>query len=913
MKRTSILFGTLSAALVVVFVLLDSGRVSPGPISRVHAKSADIDDDDCEKCHGDNGTTMQQACAECHKDTQADIEKKTGLHGKIENADRCERCHFEHHGLDHPLVAERTFQLAGIPEMLAFKHEGLDYRLFGAHERIACDRCHANAHKPLLAEGEKRFDGQSQTCVSCHEDPHEGKLPDCASCHGQEKPFAELANFAHTEEFPLAGVHSGRSCVSCHPKDGEFRIEAVTLEARQQLGRDARSCSDCHPQPHEPAFLGVAADAPRKAVDATCARCHPLDGGSFTDAEKRLTAEQHAKSGFELVSPHDQLQCGQCHASDLVAPVDGAAPKTPSQLVVAAPAAGLVELQAAVAEQRALAEARQQSENRRQEELRRQAEEAKKKPGQAKPKKAAAGANKTAQGKAPGIGAITPELDAAVVALFEASHPARKADDCAACHLDPHGGQFADAPGGATNCLACHDRHAFLPHTFDLEKHAKAGFKLDGAHEQATCDKCHAKEGDSPRAFKGTEQTCGGCHDDAHRGYFIARNEGDCLVCHTTVDWQNPHGFDHGKHTAFQLDGKHAKVECVDCHKPAAAPDDKGRVFGWIDMHGDPQNCAVCHADVHLGKLADEQGATNCVRCHSTQGFDVIGSAFDHGRDTGFAIKGAHEALACATCHAPQEKDANGRVFGFAKPRFAGHELADCRSCHADVHAGSFDKAGLPWEIDGRQGCVRCHTDESWTELQPKAFDHGVWTGFKLDGAHAPLGCVSCHERFAEPQADGRHFAKARGTDCASCHADVHVGQFAQNGKTDCARCHTTTKQGESGFAATLFDHDLHSRFPLDERHRDVKCASCHREATTTTGLKAVRYKPLGTECGDCHGFGFDDKGGRKEGEGRKDSDARGRKGSGKSGTRDDRDDDDDFYFALRSAEVLLGELMGAR
>lgn len=907
MKTSSILFGVLSAALVVVFVLLDSGRVSPGAVARVHSVVAGIGDGDCEQCHGDGSTTMRQACTACHADTQADIERKTGLHGRIEDAGRCERCHFEHHGLDHPLVAERTFQLAGIPEMTAFKHEGLDYRLFGAHERAACDRCHANAHKPLLAKGEKRFDGLAQTCVGCHEDPHEGRLPSCASCHGQEKPFAELANFAHTEEFPLAGVHAGRACTSCHPKDGEFRIEAVTLEARQQLGRDARSCGDCHPQPHEPAFLGVAAEAARKELDATCARCHPLDGGAFAEAAKRLTAGEHALAGFELVAPHDELQCGLCHASDAVAPLEGGASKTPAQLVVAAPAEGLVELRAAVAGQRALAEARQQSENRRQAELRRRAAEPGRPPGPGKPKKAAAGADRTAQGRSPGIGAITPEFDAAVVALFEAAHPARKADDCGACHLDPHAGQFADAPGGATNCLACHDRHAFLPHVFDLAKHAMAGFQLDGAHEQATCDKCHAKEAGAARAFRGTNSTCAGCHDDAHRGYFQERGAGDCLVCHTTVEWRAQHGFDHGKHTAFPIDGRHAQAECADCHKPSAPEAGGARVSEWIDMRGDPRNCGVCHADVHLGKLADEQGATVCARCHSTAGFDVVGAAFDHGRDTGFAIEGAHQALACASCHAPQERDANGRAFGHAKPRRAGQPLADCRACHADVHAGSFDMPGLPQEIGGRRGCERCHDGASWTTTRTGAFDHGVWSGFALDGAHATLDCTACHARLAAPDPDGRQFAKARGTACAACHVDVHLGQFAQGGKTDCARCHTSGRTGKAGFAATLFDHDLHSRFPLDERHRDVKCASCHREATTTTGLKAVRYKPLGTECGDCHGFGFDDKGGGNRGGGRKEHGSGGRRSRGGSGTGDDRDHDD--FFALRSADALFQEL----
>jgi len=31
-------------------------------------------------------------------------------------------------------------------------------------------------------------------------------------------------------------------------------------------------------------------------------------------------------------------------------------------------------------------------------------------------------------------------------------------------------------------------------------------------------------------------------------------------------------------------------------------------------------------------------------------------------------------------------------------------------------------------------------------------------------------------------------------TDCQSCHADVHRGQFVLNNTTDCSRCHTPAK-----------------------------------------------------------------------------------------------------------------------
>ena len=56
----------------------------------------------------------------------------------------------------------------------------------------------------------------------------------------------------------------------------------------------------------------------------------------------------------------------------------------------------------------------------------------------------------------------------------------------------------------------------------------------------------------------------------------------------------------------------------------------------------------------------------------------------------------------------------------------------------------------------------------------------------------------------------------------------------------------------DTAFDELTFDHQRHSRFALDARHRRVPCAGCHRTVQTEFG-PAVRYKPLGTECKDCH------------------------------------------------------------
>jgi hypothetical protein len=152
----------------------------------------------------------------------------------------------------------------------------------------------------------------------------------------------------------------------------------------------------------------------------------------------------------------------------------------------------------------------------------------------------------------------------------------------------------------------------------------------------------------------------------------------------------------------------------------------------------------------------------------------------------------------------------------------------------------------MPAEVDGNRGCLRCHTTESF-DAASTSFDHMRWTGFALEGAHARATCASCHAPAAG--ADRNAFAPARGTTCQACHEDPHVGQFARNGATDCSRCHADL----STFGSTRFDHQRDSRFALDATHAKLACSSCHLEMPVDAGHKAVRYKPLGTVCGDCH------------------------------------------------------------
>jgi hypothetical protein len=266
---------------------------------------------------------------------------------------------------------------------------------------------------------------------------------------------------------------------------------------------------------------------------------------------------------------------------------------------------------------------------------------------------------------------------------------------------------------------------------------------------------------------------------------------------------------------------------------------------------GPPQACSTCHVDVHAGAFdhlsrpgpADD----SCARCHTEESFHRARAGFDHAAATAFALTGAHARTDCESCHVPRARpDQHGRTFGVVAEAFPGPK-DECATCHLDPHGDAFDRVGVPAVVGGASGCVRCHTTESF-DAAASSFDHGSWTGFELAGAHARVDCTSCPVPAAAA-APGA-FARARGTACQDCHADPPVGQFARGGRTDCSTCHTSA----TTFAQTTFDHQRDARFALDATHAKLACSSCHVSTPVDdTGLRAVRYKPLGTQCADCH------------------------------------------------------------
>jgi hypothetical protein len=88
---------------------------------------------------------------------------------------------------------------------------------------------------------------------------------------------------------------------------------------------------------------------------------------------------------------------------------------------------------------------------------------------------------------------------------------------------------------------------------------------------------------------------------------------------------------------------------------------------------------------------------------------------------------------------------------------------------------------------------------------------------------------------------------------CAHCHSSPHPDGTS----TDCASCHQ-----DADWLPSTFDVARHAqaRFPLDGRHADVACGSCHVDhrltgiPTECAGCHVDRHRGLlGEDCTECH------------------------------------------------------------
>lgn len=330
-------------------------------------------------------------------------------------------------------------------------------------------------------------------------------------------------------------------------------------------------------------------------------------------------------------------------------------------------------------------------------------------------------------------------------------------------------------------------------HPQSLESVIMPGAVIKGhAEVEHECGECHVRF--SPGA---QPARCVACHRDVgadvrgRAGYHGRIREEQCRRCHTDhkgreakVVILDEKKFDHAL-TDFLLRGDHRGKPCAGCHRA-------GRKY-----RDAPSDCYSCHRgnDKHREGLGRQ-----CETCHVEDNWKI--ARFDHGR-TRFPLLQRHAQARCADCHVDE--------------RYAG-TTPECVACHRqdDVHK----------EHNGTR-CENCHSERGWAAT---TFRHERDTAYALQGEHRAIECRACHRAPL--------YTEKPPMQCVACHRDddSHKGGLGEK----CAACHSP-----EGWKGGRFDHDLNTRFALKDRHRIVKCDSCHRSA----GLREAPPR----ECVGCH------------------------------------------------------------
>lgn len=228
------------------------------------------------------------------------------------------------------------------------------------------------------------------------------------------------------------------------------------------------------------------------------------------------------------------------------------------------------------------------------------------------------------------------------------------------------------------DCSLCHvpDSWSELKPDFEFDHDAETGYPLEGAHQQATCLRCHNDRG--PVA-EYVARGCAGCHVDPHESTL----DPDCTQCHNQMSWRPIGQIAEHNRTRFPLTAAHVGVACYRCHPRATQG----------DFLGAPVTCHLCHAD-ELPRATDPDHLANgwvvdCQRCHAPTRWE--NGRFDHERF--FPIRSGDHQLDCRDCHT------TGSTQTFS-----------CIDCHPHRRSEMDDEHDdVPGYVYESNGCFRCH------------------------------------------------------------------------------------------------------------------------------------------------------------------------------------------------------------
>ena len=289
--------GILITGLILLLLILPDfaiGQLSPGELNQKHADLEGLKN--CEKCHQAGQQISSQKCLACHTILRDRIISGKGLHANNGFED-CVACHVEHLGRG----AELIWWMEDIDK---FDHAQTGYALIGKHAGLECRRCHKMeniAHKAKLTAARKdlkrTYLGLNPNCLSCHIDEHRGQVAaDCLNCHTMDG-WKPPTKFNHAlAAFALTGKHQTVDCAKCHKTITDNKYEK-SPDFLQLVNIPHETCLYCHTDIHRGRF------------DKACAECHNTTGwGNINRAEF-----DHSKTQFPLEGKHAAVACAKCH------------------------------------------------------------------------------------------------------------------------------------------------------------------------------------------------------------------------------------------------------------------------------------------------------------------------------------------------------------------------------------------------------------------------------------------------------------------------------------------------------------------------------------------------------------------------------------------------------------------------
>lgn len=255
--------------------------------------------------------------------------------------------------------------------------------------------------------------------------------------------------------------------------------------------------------------------------------------------------------------------------------------------------------------------------------------------------------------------------------------------DCQGCHAEPaiHTGLFTQT------CNTCHTAEGWSPASLQsnpFDHLETTGFSLkrhpvDYSNQAIKCTTCH------PQDLQSFElQTCIGCHsqhDETFMTDHVQQFGSDCLACHDGVDRLS----DYQHANFFALDGKHATLQCADCHP--------NQVF-----RGTATECWQCHKEpeIHAGVFG-----LKCYYCHDAQAWSPA-SLRQHIFPLNHGLEDQNAQLECTSCHGTNYVDYT------------------CYNCHdhpqAEMEESHMEK-GIPSQ--DLPACAKCHPNGALSDNQP--------------------------------------------------------------------------------------------------------------------------------------------------------------------------------------------------